>query len=81
VASTRNKRAGRLLKSWRVDRGLSPEQLAWAIAEAKLGFVSGRQIRRIEQEGIVPTPRVMFALARFYDATPTQVWSRDVVAA
>lgn len=81
MASQRNRHAGRLLKSWRVDRGLSPEQLAWAIAEAKLGFISGRQIRRIETEGIVPTPRIMFALARYFDTTPSQVWSRQALAA
>jgi DNA-binding XRE family transcriptional regulator len=81
VASTRNRHAGRLLKSWRLDRGLSPEQLAWEIAQAKLGFISGRQIRRIEAEGIVPTPRVMFALASHFGAKPSDVWHREVARA
>lgn len=78
VASMRNRYAGHLLQTWRVDRGLSPEQLAWAIAKANLGYVSGRQIRRIETEGTIPTPRVMFALAGFFGTTPTALWdSRD----
>ena len=81
MASTRNRHAGRLLKSWRLDRGLSPEQLAWEIAAAKRGFVSGRQIRRIEAEGIVPTPRVMFMLAQHFGTSPSQIWHREVMTA
>lgn len=79
MASTKNRHAGRLLKSWRLDRGLSPEQLAWEIAQAKRGFISGRQIRRIESEGVIPTPRVMFALASHFGTTPSQVWHREMV--
>jgi transcriptional regulator with XRE-family HTH domain len=74
-STPKNRRAGALLKAWRVDRGLSPEQLSWQIAEAQLGFISGRQIRRIESDGTIPTPRVMFALARFFDTTPTALWA------
>lgn len=78
VTSTRNRHAGRLLKTWRINKGLSCEQLAWEIATARLGHVSGRQIRRIEAEGIVPTPRLMFALASFFDSTPADVWTREL---
>jgi hypothetical protein len=78
MASTsprRDKRAGRALCQWRVDRGLSPEQLSFELALAKIPHPpTGRQIRRIEEEGIVPTPRVQFALASFFDARPTEVW-------
>ena len=81
MASNRNRHAGRLLKSWRLDRGLSPEALAWEMAQAKLGYVSGRQIRRIETEGIIPTPRVMFMLATFFETSPSQVWHREVARA
>jgi hypothetical protein len=35
-----------------------------------------RQIRRIEDEGVIPTPRVMFALASFYGTKPTEVWRK-----
>jgi transcriptional regulator with XRE-family HTH domain len=70
----RDRNAGRLLREWRLDRGLSPEALSWELRRAKLETVSGRQIRRIEDEGIIPTPRVMFALATFYGTSPSQVW-------
>lgn len=80
MASNRNKHAGRLLKSWRLDRGLSPEQLSWQMAQAQRGYISGRQIRRIEAEGIIPTPRVMFMLATHFGTTPTAIW-RDLVKA
>lgn len=81
VASTRNRHAGRLLKSWRLDQGLSPEQLAWELARAQRGHVSGRQIRRIENEGVVPTPRVMFMLASHFGAKPSDVWHRELKVA
>src|SRR5688572_5738204 len=70
----RDKRAGQLLKEWRLDKGLSPEQLSWELYAQGLGTVSGRQIRRIENTGVVPTPRVMFMLATYFDTTPRSVW-------
>lgn len=70
----RNEFAGQILRELRIDRGLSPEALSWQISKAGLGFVSGRQIRRIER-GVIPLPRTMFALARFFDRTPTSMWS------
>lgn len=70
----RDKAAGRLLREWRLDRGLSPEALSWELRRAKLETVSGKQIRRIEQDGVIPTPRVMFALASYFGAKPTEVW-------
>lgn len=81
ASSNRNRLAGQLLKSWRLDRGLSPEALSWEIARRDLAFVSGRQIRRIEDEGVIPTPRVMFALASFYETTPTSIWPVKTKAA
>jgi transcriptional regulator with XRE-family HTH domain len=74
MASTRDRQAAALLRTWRIGRGLSPEQLAWQLAVTGRGHVSGRQVRRIEQEGIVPTARVMFALATYFDTTPDRVW-------
>lgn len=53
----------------RIDRGMSPEQLGYAAG------VSGHTIRRIERDGVVPTPRVQFLLARALDMRPTEVWS------
>lgn len=74
MASTRDKAAGRLIKEWRLDKGLSPEALSWELRRAKLQSVSGKQIRRIEDQGVVPTPRVQFALASYFEARPTEVW-------
>jgi DNA-binding XRE family transcriptional regulator len=78
MASTsprRDKRAGRLIRQWRIDRGLSPEQLAWQLVMAKIpNPPTGRTIRHVEDDGVVPTPRVQFALASFFDARPTEVW-------
>jgi hypothetical protein len=74
--SSRDLQAGRLLREWRLDRGLSPDALSWEIRKLKLETVSGRQIRRIEDEGVIPTPRVMFALASFYGAKPTEIWRK-----
>lgn len=74
--SSRDLQAGRLLREWRLDRGLSPDALSWEIRKLKLETVSGRQIRRIEDEGVIPTPRVMFALASFFGAKPTEVWRK-----
>lgn len=70
----RNKDAGRLLASWRIDKGLSPEALSWEMSRAGLGHISGRQIRRIENDGVIPTPRTMFGLATFFETTPTAIW-------
>lgn len=76
--SSRDLQAGRLLKEWRLDRGLSPDALSWEIRKLKLETVSGRQIRRIEDEGVTPTPRVMFALASYFGAKPSDVWQRSL---
>jgi DNA-binding XRE family transcriptional regulator len=80
MASTRDKAAGRLLRELRIDKGLSPEALSWEIRRMRIatGTVSGKQIRRIEEEGIVPTPRVAFALASYFDARPTEVWRKSL---
>jgi transcriptional regulator with XRE-family HTH domain len=73
---SRDRQAGRLLREWRLDRGLSPEALSWEIRRLRIATVSGRQIRRIEEQGIIPTPRVMFALASFFESKPTEVWTK-----
>lgn len=70
----RDKRAAALLKQLRIDHGLSPEGLSFALLQARLGHVSGRNIRRIEGVGAIPTPRVQFALARFFDRSPSEIW-------
>lgn len=74
----RDRSAGRLLKEWRLDRGLSPEALSWELRRAKLESVSGKQIRRIETDGVIPTPRVMFALASYFGARPSEIWRSSI---
>lgn len=56
------------VRSFRIDHGLSPEQLGGLIG------VSGHTIRRIEEKGMVPTPRVQFAIANFFRLRPTEMW-------
>jgi len=67
----RDRFASAKLKSLRVDRGLSPEQLG------QLAGVSGHTIRRIEQRGVVPTPRVQYLLAGHFGLRPTELWALD----
>jgi len=70
----RDQHAGALLEQLRRDRGLSPEGLSHALHAAGLGYVSGKTIRRVEA-GAIPTVRVQFALAQFFDGrVPSQVW-------
>lgn len=51
----------------RINRGLTPETLG-----AEVG-VSGRTIRRIE-DGHMPTVRVMFALASYFEMEVVDLW-------
>ena len=70
----RDTQAGALLEQMRRDRGLSPEGLSHALHAAGHGYVSGKTIRRVET-GAIPTVRVQFALAQFFDGRlPSQVW-------
>lgn len=56
--------AARRIRELRLARGMSPEALSYATAAvAPAHAASGRTIRRIEDTGMVPTPRVMFGIA------------------
>lgn len=68
---TRDRFASAKLRSHRIDAGLSPEQLGVLVG------VSGHTIRRIERDGIVPTPRTQFLIAQHFELRPTQLWSLD----
>ena len=70
----RNERAGALIHELRVDRGLSPEALSYAIYKAGLGSVSSRTIRRIESDGMVPRVGNQFAIAAYFDRKVTSIW-------
>lgn len=58
---------GVTLREMRINRGLTPEALG-AVAQ-----VSGRTIRRIE-DGHLPTVRVMFALASYFEMEVGDLW-------
>lgn len=60
-------RAAATLRSKRMNAGLSPEALGYAIG------VSGRTIRRVEQ-GMVPTVSTMFALAEWAELEVIDLW-------
>lgn len=78
MASHRDPTAARLVRQLRIDRGLSPETLSWAIFESTGERISGRAIRYIEHNGTVPTPRVQFAIASYFERLPSQVWGQSV---
>jgi hypothetical protein len=66
----------------REARGLSPEGLSLAIKRAapdaawrERGAVDAHTIRRIERRGHVPSPRVRFVLAQFFDIEPGEIWA------
>lgn len=66
--------AGRLIYEARVERGLSPEELAYVINHSGRGVsISGKTIRRVE-EGKRPTVRTMFALASEFDLQVKDLW-------
>lgn len=71
--SPRNRSAGAAIRTLRTLRGLSPEALAMEITLTGAGPVSGKTIRRIEF-GAVPTVRIQFALAAFFDKQVTDLW-------
>lgn len=73
--------AAQRIREMREAQGYSPEALAAAIRDAAQtapwgdrGAVDAHTVRRIEREGHVPGPRVMFVLARFFDLTPHELW-------
>lgn len=61
------KDAGRAVREMRVNSGLSPSQLGYAVG------VSDRTICRIE-DGHRPRVRTMFLLASYFDCEVTDLW-------
>lgn len=70
--------AGELLQLLREDAGYSRRELADKIRrdnpDPRL-HVSERTMARIEDEGMVPTARVKFALAAAHERVPSEVWN------
>lgn len=76
MAGNRDPHAARQIRALRVDRGLTPETLSYEIHRANPGFpVSGRTIRRIEREHVIPSVRVMFGIAQAFGMLPSDIWS------
>jgi transcriptional regulator with XRE-family HTH domain len=76
MSPRRDRHAAALLRQLRVDRGLTPEGLSYAIHKVAPGHpVSGRTIRRIESTGHVPTVRAMFGIAAVFGMVPSQIWA------
>lgn len=57
----------RKLQALRVNRGLSPNDLAY------LAGTSGKTVRMVEA-GHVPTPRIQFAIASVFELLPLDIW-------
>lgn len=63
-----DRQAASQIRRLRLNQGLSPEQLGAFVG------LSGKTIRNIEAGRVTPTPRSMFALARFYEKDVTDLW-------
>lgn len=70
------------LRELREEHGLSPEALADELRErakrepwGARGAVDAHTIRRIENRGHVPGPRIQFVLARFFDLSTRDIWA------
>ena len=78
--------AGELLRLLREDAGYSRRELADKIRRHNPDprmHVSDRTMARVEDDGVIPTARVKFALAAEHDRLPSDIWSsagRVVVA-
>jgi DNA-binding XRE family transcriptional regulator len=71
VGSRKYRRTPNLkLKELRINRGLSPNELACFVG------VSGKTIRMAEA-GFIPSPRVQFDVAAYFDLLPTNIWPLD----
>lgn len=68
---------GAWLTELREAKGLSPEQVPYAMLRAKIGreyIPSGRTVRRIESTGRKPHVRYAFGIAQFYEVEVAQLW-------
>lgn len=68
---------GAWLMELREAKGLSPEQVPYAMLKAKVdrrNIPSGRTIRRAESTGRKPHVRYAFGLAQFYEVEVAQLW-------
>lgn len=82
MAAHRDRNAGLRIKKLRIDHGWTPEALSYAIYELNPSFsVSGRTIRRVERDGVIPTVRVQFGIAQAFGLVPSEIWGTRVPVA
>jgi DNA-binding XRE family transcriptional regulator len=62
-----NRKPNLKLKGLRVNRGLSPDELA------RLTGLTGPTIR-LAEKGHVPLPRTQYAIAEFFEMAPLDIW-------
>jgi len=78
MAGFRDEQAAELLRLMREERGLSPEQVPFAMHRAGIhrdSIPSARTIRRAEEVGMVPQIRFRFGLAQFYKRELRDIWA------
>lgn len=81
--SPKDRLAADLILTYLEDHGLSPEGFSRAAFNSGHGYVSGKRIRQIVEEGVVPkTNRVRSIIAAEMGfATPRSVWRNAPVVA
>lgn len=70
----KDKKAAAKLEALMANTGLSPEVLG-----AQTG-VSGKRIRQILDDHVVPQRRIRYALSRRFELLPSDVWQCDATA-
>lgn len=67
---TRRRQPNRKLQELRLNAGLSPNDLGYRAG------ISGKSVRQIEA-GVIPHPRIQFAIAQVFDLLPLDIWSLE----
>lgn len=79
--SQKDRLAADLILAYLEDHGMSPEGFSRAAFNANYGYVSGKQLRRILEEGVVPGLRIRGVVARQMGRAPSAVWRNAPVVA
>ena len=73
--------AADLILAYLEETGLSPEMFSRAAFNAKHGFVSGKQLRRIVETGTVPGLRIRGVIAKQMQRSTREIWRNAPVVA
>lgn len=83
--TSRDYAAGQQIATLREDRGFSrrdlSQHLATSYPDEPRMQVSDRTLARIEDDGVIPTARVKFALAMAFALSPSEIWGGRLVRA